>query len=447
MNKSLYLTVVIILSLCLYGCMGSNYGYTGELSRGTKGKSAGTTEIPPSGMIYIPSGHVVIGNNDQDILWAMNAVPRTITINAFWMDQTEITNYEYRQFANYVRDSIIRALLGTADDNFFLPEDEDFDYTDDEKRPLNWRARINRKDEAHRSLLREMNYSGDEAISRREEIDVRKLIYEYSWIDYQQAAHARYDAEQKKYTGFIINAQGEREEIRDRSSFIMKESVYVYPDTLCWIRDFAFSYNEPFVTSYFSHVSYNDYPVVGISWKQATAFCWWRTDMIYSSLSRDYPNPYRLPNEAEWEYAARGGLESELYPWGGPYATNKEGCYLANFKPQRGKYELDGGVYTMPVGSYEPNDYGLYDMAGNVSEWTSNTFDENAYSQYHDLEPNFTTNSKSSDPSVFKRKVVRGGSWKDISYFLQCGTRMYEYQDSTKSYIGFRCVRSYMGTR
>ena len=446
MNKSLYLTVVIILSLCLYGCLGSNYGYTGELSRGTKGKSTGTSEIPPNGMIYIPSGHVVIGNNDQDILWAMNAIPRTITINAFWMDQTEITNYEYRQFANYVRDSIIRALLGTDNDAFFLPEEEDMDYTD-EKRPLNWRTRINRKDETYRSLIREMNYSGEEAISRREEIDVRKLIYEYSWIDYQQAANARYDAEQKKYTGFIINAQGEREEIRDRSSFIMKESVYVYPDTLCWIRDFAFSYNEPFVTSYFSHVSYNDYPVVGVSWKQATAFCWWRTAMIYASLVGNYPNPYRLPNEAEWEYAARGGLESELYPWGGPYATNKEGCYLANFKPQRGKYELDGGVYTMPVGSYEPNDYGLYDMAGNVSEWTSNTFDENSYSQYHDLEPNYTTNSKGSDPAVFKRKVVRGGSWKDISYFLQCGTRMYEYQDSTKSYIGFRCVRSYMGTR
>ncbi|MDR0738058.1 MAG: SUMF1/EgtB/PvdO family nonheme iron enzyme [Prevotellaceae bacterium] len=446
MNKSLYLTVVIVFALCLYGCMGSNYGYTGELSRGTKGKSTATSEIPPNGMIYIPSGHVVIGNNDQDILWAMNAIPRTITVNAFWMDQTEITNYEYRQFSNYVRDSVIRALIGTVDEDFFLPEDEDMDYAE-EKRPLNWRARINRKNEEHRSLLREINYTSNESISGREEIDVRKLIYEYSWIDYQQAANARYDAEQKKYTGFIINSQGEREEIRDRSSFIMKESVYVYPDTLCWIRDFTFSYNEPFVTSYFSHVSYNDYPVVGVSWKQATAFCWWRTEMIYSSLANNYPNPYRLPNEAEWEYAARGGLESELYPWGGPYATNKEGCYLANFKPQRGKYELDGGVYTMPVGSYEPNDYGLYDMAGNVSEWTSNTFDENAYSQYHDLEPNYTTNANNSDLAVFKRKVVRGGSWKDVSYFLQCGTRMYEYQDSTKSYIGFRCVRSYMGTR
>jgi formylglycine-generating enzyme required for sulfatase activity len=85
-------------------------------------------------------------------------------------------------------------------------------------------------------------------------------------------------------------------------------------------------------------------------------------------------------------------------------------------------------------------------MAGNVSEWTNTAYDENAYNFYHDLMPSYTYNAREDDPIVKKRKVVRGGSWKDIAYFLQCGTRTYEYQDSTHCYTGFRTVRSYMGT-
>ena len=79
---------------------------------------------------------------------------------------------------------------------------------------------------------------------------------------------------------------------------------------------------------------------------------------------------YRLPLETEWEYAARGGLDLSMYPWGGPYTRNYQGCFLANFKPLRGNYIDDGTVYTAKVGSYEPNEYGLFDMSGNVAEWT-----------------------------------------------------------------------------
>ncbi len=445
MKKSLYLTVAIGLAFCMQGCIKSNYGYSGEISRGTKGNGNREAEAPPYGMIYVPSGSFALGSNDQDVMWAMNATTRTTTINAFWMDQTEITNFEYRQFVSYVRDSVARNLIGGVDDTYFMPEEEGEDIP--EKRPLDWSKRVNiRRNTDARDALREMYYQGNEAFSRNE-IDVRKLLYDYSWIDYKQAASVRYDPVEKKYVGFVINARGEREEVTDRSSFIMKNSVYVYPDTLCWIRDFSFSYNEPLAISYFSHAAYNDYPVVGVSWQQATAFCYWRTDMLRNSPSASAANLYRLPNESEWEYAARGGLQSELYPWGGPYTTNMEGCFLANFKPQRGKYSLDGGVYTMPVGSYEPNDYGLYDMAGNVAEWTWDSYDENSYSFNNDLAPNYKTTAKSTDPTVRKRKVVRGGSWKDISYFLQCGTRTYEYQDSSRCFIGFRCVRSYMGSR
>jgi formylglycine-generating enzyme required for sulfatase activity len=396
-------------------------------------------------MVYVPSGDFLMGMNNQDITQSMNATPRTITVDAFWMDQTEITNFEYRQFVNYVKDSTARRLLGEEFEEFLIIDEEE----EAEIQPrINWRTRINPKITEQREILNAMNYTDSESIFGRREIDVRKLVYEYAWVDVRQAANARYDYEQKRYVGTVINANGEEEEIKDRGSFIVRDRTPVYPDTLCWIRDFVYSYNDPFTIRYFWHPAYNDYPVVGVTWKQANAFCHWRTSM-QEFMGNKYRSghEYRLPSEVEWEYAARGGLQGELYPWGGPYTTNREGCYLANFKPQRGKYSIDGGVRTVAVGSYDPNDYGLYDMSGNVAEWMANAYDENVYSFYYDMGPSYTYNAKATDPAVKKRKVIRGGSWKDIAYFLQCGTRTFEYQDSTRSFIGFRCIRPYLGTR
>ena len=112
-------------------------------------------------------------------------------------------------------------------------------------------------------------------------------------------------------------------------------------------------------------------------------------------------------------------IDNSPYPWGGPYTRNIQGCFLANFKPLRGNYTADGGVKTIKTAEYNPNGYGLYDMAGNVAEWTSNSYDESAFSYSHDMNMSNDYSANEDDHAVLKRKVIRGGSWKDIAYFIQ----------------------------
>ncbi len=442
MKKLLFFST--ILAVLASGCGGS---YNGELV-GVQGRKK-WFESDPYGMVFVPQGSFNVGPNDEDVAWAMNSLSRTVTVDAFWMDETEITNNEYRQFVIYVRDSILRFKLGDAGiEGIFAVDDDGNEY---DPPYLDWDTRIDLRDELIPPIMEEMYYPEHERFFGRKEIDTRKLIYSYFWIDLTQAAKesSRYNYATQSYEGEVINiVTGEKGAIQDRSSFIMHDEVPCYPDTLVWIRDFTYSYNEPWAKMYFWHLSFDDYPVVGVSWKQATAFSIWRTRYLNDYLSSQggyFVQDYKLPSETEWEYAARGGLRLSMYPWGGMYTRNDVGCFLANFKPLRGNYIDDGSLIPAKVGSYDPNELHLYDMAGNVAEWTSSAYDESAYMFSHDMNPDYKFNARPDDPPVLKRKVIRGGSWKDIAYYMQCSTRNYEYQDSTKAYIGFRNVRSYMG--
>ena len=368
----------------------------------------------PFGMVYVPPGTFHMGPSDEDVNSAYTARNKQVSISGFWMDATEVTNNEYRQFTNWVRDSIAAKLMG------FVKQSPDgvelVDWT--KAKSIKW------GDKATIEKIDAIIVTPDNRIFGKKELDAKKIVYQSEVFDYKAAAN-------------------NRDVTIPRSAFIMKQQIPVYPDSLCWVRDFAYSYNEPMAKKYFGHPAFGNYPVVGVNWKQATAFCEWRTNFYNSFLEskkRTSETDYRLPTEAQWEYAARGGRSQSPYPWGGPYLRNKKGCLLANFKPGRGNYPEDGGFYTVRADAYWPNDFGLYNMAGNVAEWTSSLYYEGGYNFQHDMNPDIRMNAKESDPPRMKRKVLRGGSWKDVGHFLQTSTRNYEYQDTSKSYIGFRCV-------
>lgn len=443
MKKSFYLLLLLVLTGCYPGPRGELVGVHPRED---------WVQVNPWGMNYIHFGSYTMGPNDQDVPWANNARAKTVTIPAFYIDVHEISNNEYRQFVQYVRDSLfLDALAQNDDDRYFIAEDyqgRELDRFIDKGYVLNWEEEIDWEDEDIFDLLYDEYYlQGSDRFYNRKQLDTRKLLYRYWWIDFESAANK--DGKDEEYGE--VNSLNQLHSVRghsDRSQFVIEEVINVYPDTLVWVHDFTYGFNEPLTETYFWHPAYDDYPVVGVSWGQAKAFNAWRTQILNEykqSVGETFVQRYRMPSEAEWEFASRGGLELSPYPWGGPYIRNIQGCPLANFKPMRGDYVEDNGCYTVPIDSYSANDYGLYCMAGNVAEWTNTAFDESVYEFSHDMSSEYQYHAKVDDPPSMKRKVIRGGSWKDIGYFCQTGTRSFEYQDSAKSYIGFRCVMSYLG--
>ncbi|MDR4987268.1 MAG: SUMF1/EgtB/PvdO family nonheme iron enzyme [Bacteroidales bacterium] len=435
-------------------------GWTlGEEGTGTFTRTQLRHQDPGPGMVFIEGGTFVMGRTNEDIMYDWNNLPRRVSVASFYMDETEITNFEYREY-------------------------------------LHWLSRVFRT----------------------------------------------------THPDIYLNA---------------------LPDTLVW-RD-PLAYNEPFVENYLRHPAYDDYPVVGVSWVQASDFAAWRTDRVnewilvqngFLELNLDDQRPgnyfttqaylagayeglvredqqqrarwedglllprYRLPTEAEWEFAALGLIgktvgdnvtERRTYPWSGNNMRSTErrtrGEFLANF--QRGYGDLTGiagasqrsGELTMHVRSFLPNDYGLYNMAGNVNEWVKDVYrplshekvaefrpfrgnvfrtaarDENGNILFDDLgrvifeeaDNNEQQNSRdyrqgnfidyrdgdqmsaiAMGQSVYpegltlitnQSRVYKGGSWKDRSYWLSPATRRHLDQNKATNDIGFRCVMDHLGQK
>jgi len=348
---------------------------------------------PAPGMIYIEGGRTVLGSGEEDVMFARDNVERTVTINSFFIDETEIANIHWLEYLFYLR-----------------------------------------QDSGHNPDL------------------------------YTQAL----------------------------------------PDTNVWVKELSF--NDPYRDHYLRYPGFRYYPVVGVSWDQANDYCRWRSNVVNYKLAQDAdldvsksgPNgriplesglvvpDYRLPSEAEWEYAAQALIGTQyndenqtnrrLYPWDGHALRNPYGramgTFLANFKRGRGDYAgiagklNDGAMITDQVFSYPPNDYNLYNMAGNVNEWVLDVYRPMTFQDFDDLNP-LRRNDYRDDMKIYDKensligaftegnanpqsfdlartnkhpRVYKGGSWADVAYWCSPGTRRFWAQDSSSSTIGFRCT-------
>ena len=442
-----------LLTACFGGKAALSSGRGGEVTGVGAGK--GFTEPTPFGMTLVKRGFLKMGIEKQDSLWGMQTPVKEISVDGFWMDETEVTNAKYKQFVQWVRDSILRERLADpaygGDESYMITEDKNGDPIPPR---VNWKKALPRKPNEDELRAIESMYVTN-PVTGEKLIDYKQLNYRYEIYDYTAAALRRNRLNPQdrnlntditvnpdevvmisKDTAYVDDEGNIIRQTIDRPlsgpwDFLNTYIVNVYPDTTCWVNDFQNSDNEMYLRYYFSNPAYNDYPVVGVTWEQANAFCAWRTDYLLKGLGEAarFVQRYRLPTEAEWEYAARGKDGTE-FPWNNENMASDKGCYYANFKPDRGNYTEDGNLITSKVGAYSANTNGLYDMAGNVAEWTSTIYTEGGVDAMIDLNP------------TLKKKSVRGGSWKDPESFIRSAWRSWEYQNQPRSFIGFRCVRS-----
>ena len=469
--RKVIIPILLLIAVLSCGRRGIGAGVGGELTGIRMGKV--WNEPTPYNMVLVTRGSYRMGPGEIDSLWGINIPARGVSVDNFWMDEAEITNSQYKQFVFWVRDSIIRQRLADpaygGDDIYLITEDE---YGDPIPPRINWKIPIpwTRNTEEEQAAINSVYII--HPITGEKMLDARQMNFRYEWFDAAEAAKRQHRLNPQerilntditvnpaetvmisKDTAYV-NEQGRivNETItRPLSSlydFVNTKIVNIYPDTTCWVNDFSNANNEPYMRNYFSHPGYADYPVVGVSWEAATAFCEWRTLFLQKALQgRNVKiEKYRLPTEAEWEMAARNGRTENKYPWDSDSAKADDDCYMANFKPGEGAYAADRHIIPAKVRSYQPNNFGLYDMAGNVSEWTSTAYTESGNKMMNDMNPEYRYNAAKEDPYALKKKVIKGGSWKDISTFIRSDLRDSEYQNRGRSYIGFRCVRTQIST-
>jgi gliding motility-associated lipoprotein GldJ len=400
-SRSWAIALLILSSAILSSCQKNN-SY-GRRTAGDPGKKSPTTgadfsfdvedstqffvsrdaeQLPGPNLKLIQGGRAILGSQEEDVMAFRDNLERTVSISTFWMDETEMTNNDYKEFL----------------------------------------------------------------------FDMKKQVSKDS-MD-------KLEPSEKVWRG-------------------------------------AMSFNDVYESYYFRFPGFNFYPVAGVSWSQADAYAKWRTAYAQkvvieerkmdTTLTRSQLielgvviAEFRLPNEAEWEYAAKAMIGTQyldenqeygrIYPWDGrgvrnPYDSRgkkgaKQGDFLANFKRGRGDYAgiagdqtNDGEIIPSNVYDMAPNDFGLYNMAGNMNEWVYDVYRPLSFQDADDLNPlrkdGVYDEKEAYGTSLFNDsiRVYKGGSWKDVTYWLAPGARRFMHQDSSTNHIGFRCAMVSLGAR
>lgn len=406
----IYIAACLLFALVLASCNSSNNYYNAPKVSAFKG---GKLPAPP-GMVYIPSGTILFkGSLDS------GNVGKNISLSAFFIDETEVTNKQYRQFVNWVADSIaVTDYL--QDDQYFL----DIASEDGEGKRINWK-----KVKSVSPIWR----STDPSIAER----IAPMIE-------MKGSTRGLNPEVVKYRFSYLKTKGnlKKEYVTDTVSVLTAEDI--------WSKDFPNAQLTSLDANYFTHQSFDYYPVVGVSWRQARAYSDWRGKEMMANLMKNsylsgYQLTFSLPTEAQWQYAAEGKIDPRDTIAGTKLTIDGQDGkekLAVNYKQGEGTYSRDGATFTLPVKSYTPNKFGVYNMAGNVSEWTLDAYSPSAVAFVNDLNPVLLYDADEKDADALKRKVVRGGSWKDNGEQLNSETRNYSVDYEPHSYIGFRCVMS-----
>ena len=311
---------MIVALFSLVGCASMSRGGAGGEVTGVGGSTF--AEPVPYGMVLVDRGSYAMGPSKDDSIWGIKGNPRGVSVDAFWMDETEVTNSKYKQFVFWVRDSIIRERLADpaygGNEAFKIEEDKEGNPITPHlnwNKPIPWRNANEDEQRAIESVYRTNPITG------QRELDPTQLNYRYEIFNHTEAAKRknRTDATRRDYntdnpvnydlpiiskdTAYLTD---EGEIVRETVTrpltgdfdFLNTYIVNIYPDTTAWINDFDNAYNEQYTRLYFSNPGYNNYPVVGVSWDQANAFANWRTDYLRRSLGKEgiyraIPSAYR----------------------------------------------------------------------------------------------------------------------------------------------------------